>query len=120
MEIALKIANKIKANERFSAYIVIPMWPEGVPTANATQRILYWQVHTCAYSLMWSFFSLFLFLTCGSYNPPLRLSFISNPGSLEPQASHEAPIAFAEARGLLLYQTPWGSFGHSFTLKVGS
>ncbi|CAN6466419.1 unnamed protein product [Victoria cruziana] len=46
MEIALKIANKIKANERFSAYIVIPMWPEGVPTANATQRILYWQHKT--------------------------------------------------------------------------
>ncbi|KAF3779996.1 Phospholipase D beta 1 [Nymphaea thermarum] len=46
MEIALKIAKKIKANERFSAYIVIPMWPEGVPTGNATQRILYWQRQT--------------------------------------------------------------------------
>ncbi|KAG1362334.1 Phospholipase D beta 2 [Cocos nucifera] len=43
IEIALKIANKIKANERFSAYIVIPMWPEGNPTGAATQRILYWQ-----------------------------------------------------------------------------
>ena len=27
IEIALKIANKIRANERFAAYIVIPMWP---------------------------------------------------------------------------------------------
>lgn len=44
MEIALKIAEKIKANERFAAYIVIPMWPEGVPTGAATQRILFWQV----------------------------------------------------------------------------
>lgn len=44
MEIALKIAEKIRANERFAAYIVIPMWPEGVPTGAATQRILYWQV----------------------------------------------------------------------------
>lgn len=44
MEIALKIANKIKQNERFSVYIVIPMWPEGVPTSTATQRILFWQV----------------------------------------------------------------------------
>ena len=44
IEIALKIANKIKANERFSAYIVVPMWPEGNPTGAATQRILYWQV----------------------------------------------------------------------------
>lgn len=44
IEIALKIANKIYANERFSAYIVIPMWPEGSPTGAPTQRILYWQV----------------------------------------------------------------------------
>uniref|UniRef100_A0A1J3GLI1 phospholipase D n=3 Tax=Noccaea caerulescens TaxID=107243 RepID=A0A1J3GLI1_NOCCA len=46
MEIALKIAEKIRANERFAAYIVIPMWPEGVPTGAATQRILYWQHKT--------------------------------------------------------------------------
>ncbi|KAJ3686415.1 hypothetical protein LUZ61_015579 [Rhynchospora tenuis] len=46
VEIALKIANKIKANERFAAYIVIPMWPEGKPTGPTTQRILYWQKKT--------------------------------------------------------------------------
>ncbi|XP_030931820.1 phospholipase D gamma 1-like isoform X2 [Quercus lobata] len=46
MEIALKIAEKIRANERFAVYIVIPMWPEGAPTGNATQRILYWQNKT--------------------------------------------------------------------------
>ncbi|XP_010272594.1 PREDICTED: phospholipase D beta 1-like [Nelumbo nucifera] len=46
MEIALKIANKIRANERFAAYIVIPMWPEGVPTSTAMQRILFWQNKT--------------------------------------------------------------------------
>ncbi|CAI0470576.1 unnamed protein product [Linum tenue] len=46
MEIALKIADKIKAHERFAAYIVIPMWPEGVPTGAATQRILFWQHKT--------------------------------------------------------------------------
>ncbi|KAG7998257.1 hypothetical protein I3843_01G249800 [Carya illinoinensis] len=46
MEIALKIANKIRANERFAVYIVIPMWPEGVPTGAATQRILFWQNKT--------------------------------------------------------------------------
>ena len=44
MEIALKIAEKIKTNERFAVYIVIPMWPEGAPTGATTQRILYWQV----------------------------------------------------------------------------
>ncbi|KAA8515979.1 hypothetical protein F0562_019158 [Nyssa sinensis] len=46
MEIALKIADKIRAHERFSAYIVIPMWPEGNPTGAATQRILFWQHKT--------------------------------------------------------------------------
>lgn len=46
MEIALKIANKIKQKERFSVYIVIPMWPEGVPSSIATQRILFWQFKT--------------------------------------------------------------------------
>ena len=43
MEIALKIANKIKQNERFSVYILIPMWPEG-SLPDVTQRILRWQV----------------------------------------------------------------------------
>ncbi|CAM8909552.1 unnamed protein product [Rhodiola kirilowii] len=46
LEIALKIANKIRASERFSAYILVPMWPEGVPTSGPTQRILYWQNKT--------------------------------------------------------------------------
>ncbi|GJU76480.1 phospholipase D beta 1-like protein [Tanacetum coccineum] len=46
MEIALKVANKIRVKERFAVYIVIPMWPEGNPTNNATQRILYWQHKT--------------------------------------------------------------------------
>ncbi|URE32011.1 hypothetical protein MUK42_01782, partial [Musa troglodytarum] len=46
IEIALKIANKIRAKERFSAYIIIPMWPEGNPTGAPTQRILFWQNKT--------------------------------------------------------------------------
>ncbi|KAF8772740.1 hypothetical protein HU200_005443 [Digitaria exilis] len=46
IEIALKIANKIYANERFSAFIIIPMWPEGNPSGTPTQRILYWQKET--------------------------------------------------------------------------
>lgn len=46
MEIALKIAAKIRSHERFAVYIVIPMWPEGNPTGAATQRILFWQNKT--------------------------------------------------------------------------
>ncbi|MCE3215700.1 hypothetical protein HAX54_003234 [Datura stramonium] len=48
MEIALKIARKIAANEPFAAYIVVPMWPEGVPTSKAVQEILFWQSQTMA------------------------------------------------------------------------
>lgn len=44
MELALKIASKIRADERFAVYIVIPMWPEGVPSSASVQEILYWQV----------------------------------------------------------------------------
>ncbi|XP_073119175.1 phospholipase D delta-like isoform X2 [Henckelia pumila] len=44
MELALKIASKIRAEERFAVYVVLPMWPEGNPKENVTQEILFWQV----------------------------------------------------------------------------
>lgn len=44
MELALKIASKIRAKERFAVYVIIPMWPEGDPKSAAVQEILYWQV----------------------------------------------------------------------------
>lgn len=44
MELALKIASKIRANERFAVYIIIPMWPEGAPSSASVQEILFWQV----------------------------------------------------------------------------
>lgn len=46
MELALKIASKIRAKERFVVYIIIPMWPEGDPNSGPMQEILYWQVMT--------------------------------------------------------------------------
>ncbi|KAH9602850.1 hypothetical protein KSS87_017874, partial [Heliosperma pusillum] len=46
IEIALKVASKIRANERFAAYVIIPMWPEGDPKGLAMQRILFWQYKT--------------------------------------------------------------------------
>ncbi|KAM7264319.1 hypothetical protein ACFE04_002002 [Oxalis oulophora] len=45
MELALKIARKINDHQRFAVYIVIPLWPEGVPTSNAIQENLFWQVN---------------------------------------------------------------------------
>lgn len=51
MELAMKIASKIRANERFSVYIVVPMWPEGNPKDNVVQEILFWQVICSLYVL---------------------------------------------------------------------
>ncbi|KAJ8423037.1 hypothetical protein Cgig2_002583 [Carnegiea gigantea] len=45
-ELSLKIVSKIEACERFSVYVVIPMWPEGEPESAAVQAILYWQALT--------------------------------------------------------------------------
>lgn len=46
MELALKICSKIKEDKRFAVYIVIPMWPEGVPESGPVQEILYFQTQT--------------------------------------------------------------------------
>ncbi|XP_022131534.1 phospholipase D alpha 1-like isoform X4 [Momordica charantia] len=45
-EISLKIVSKIEGGERFTAYIVIPMWPEGIPESASVQAILDWQRRT--------------------------------------------------------------------------
>ncbi|XP_020242137.1 phospholipase D alpha 1-like [Asparagus officinalis] len=45
-ELSLKIVSKIEARERFTVYIVIPMWPEGVPNSESVQAILDWQRRT--------------------------------------------------------------------------
>jgi phospholipase D1/2 len=41
-ELSLKIVSKFKAGEPFAVYIVVPMWPEGVPTAWNIQAMLSW------------------------------------------------------------------------------
>ena len=42
-EITLKIINKIKQGERFVAYILLPMWNEGVTETAAIQEVIYWE-----------------------------------------------------------------------------
>jgi len=46
MEIALKVASKVRAGEPFTAYVVMPMWPEGNPGSGPAQEILFWQNQT--------------------------------------------------------------------------
>ncbi|KAL3745429.1 hypothetical protein ACJRO7_014521 [Eucalyptus globulus] len=45
-ELSLKIVSKIEAGERFAVYVVIPMWPEGIPESEAVKAILDWQRRT--------------------------------------------------------------------------
>ena len=45
-EIAQKIVEKIYNGERFVAYIIIPMFPEGDPGSIPVQVPLYWQTRT--------------------------------------------------------------------------
>lgn len=42
-EILAKICEKISKDERFMAYILLPMFPEGVPESKPTQELLRWQ-----------------------------------------------------------------------------
>ncbi|XP_050236027.1 phospholipase D alpha 1 [Mercurialis annua] len=45
-ELSLKIVSKIEAEERFTVYVVLPMWPEGIPESGSVQAILDWQKRT--------------------------------------------------------------------------
>jgi phospholipase D1/2 len=44
MELALKVASKIRDHQPFAVYVVIPMWPEGAPDSGPMQEILFFQV----------------------------------------------------------------------------
>ncbi|CAL4067307.1 unnamed protein product [Meganyctiphanes norvegica] len=46
LEISLKIEDKIRNGERFMAYILIPMFPEGRPADKVIQEIIHWQYRT--------------------------------------------------------------------------
>ncbi|PWA90284.1 phospholipase D alpha 1 [Artemisia annua] len=45
-ELSLKICSKIRAGEKFTVYVVVPMWPEGIPESASVQAILDWQRRT--------------------------------------------------------------------------
>ncbi|CAN6810830.1 unnamed protein product [Brassica oleracea] len=39
-ELSLKIISKIEKGETFRVYVVVPMWPEGLPESGSVQAIL--------------------------------------------------------------------------------
>ncbi|KAL7641190.1 UNVERIFIED_CONTAM: hypothetical protein RMT77_008328 [Armadillidium vulgare] len=46
LEIAAHIEGKIRKGERFTAYILVPMFPEGKPADKVIQEMLHWQFRT--------------------------------------------------------------------------
>lgn len=44
LEIAMKVASKIRKREPFAAYIVIPLFPEGDPTSQAVQQVAFYNL----------------------------------------------------------------------------
>ncbi|KAJ0250267.1 C2 domain-containing protein [Hirschfeldia incana] len=74
-EIALKIANKIRARENFAAYIVIPMLPEGNPTGIVTHSILQYQYKTMQMMYLTIYKALVEAELDGQYEPQDYLNF---------------------------------------------
>ena len=46
LELTMKIVSQIKKGKPFTVYVIIPMYPEGVPADGAVQEILCWQNKT--------------------------------------------------------------------------
>ena len=46
LELAMRIVKAIQNDEPFGVYVILPLYPEGVPTDGAVQEILYWQYKT--------------------------------------------------------------------------
>ncbi|KAF5196440.1 Phospholipase d alpha [Thalictrum thalictroides] len=72
-ELSLKIISKIEAGERFMVYVVIPMWPEGIPESASVQAILDWQRRTM--EMMYGDISLAIQAKGLQANPKDYLSF---------------------------------------------
>ncbi|XP_027368199.1 phospholipase D alpha 1-like [Abrus precatorius] len=110
-ELSLKVVSKIEAGERFSVYIVIPMWPEGIPESAAVQSILNWQKMTM--NMMYTDIVHALQVKGIQADPKDYLSFFclgnrekKNNGELEPSTGpeHESDYNRAQqARRFMIY-----------------
>uniref|UniRef100_A0A0E0LUQ0 Phospholipase D n=1 Tax=Oryza punctata TaxID=4537 RepID=A0A0E0LUQ0_ORYPU len=72
-ELSLKLASKIRAGDSFRVYVVLPMWPEGVPESATVQAILDWQRRTM--EMMYKDVAAALAARGSTQNPREYLSF---------------------------------------------
>ncbi|KAI5005566.1 hypothetical protein ZWY2020_032809 [Hordeum vulgare] len=110
-ELSLKIVSKIEAGERFTVYVVVPMWPEGVPESASVQAILDWQRRTM--EMMYTDITQALEAKGIEANPKEYLTFfclgnreVKQDGEYEPQEQPEPDthyIRAQEARRFMIY-----------------
>ncbi|OIW19211.1 hypothetical protein TanjilG_20336 [Lupinus angustifolius] len=110
-ELSLKIVSKIEAGERFTVYVVVPMWPEGVPESASVQAILDWQRRTL--DMMYKDVVQALRAKGSEEDPRNYLTFfclgnreVKKPGEYEPSEQPEDDSDYQraqEARRFMIY-----------------
>ncbi|KAF6151194.1 hypothetical protein GIB67_037402 [Kingdonia uniflora] len=110
-ELSLKIVSKIEAGERFTVYVVVPMWPEGIPESASVQAILDWQKRTM--EMMYTDISEALQSKGIEANPKDYLTFfclgnreVKKSGEYEPTEKPEPDTDYSraqEARRFMIY-----------------
>lgn len=110
-ELSLKICSKIEAGERFTVYVVVPMWPEGIPESASVQAILDWQRRTM--EMMYADIVKALRAKGSEENPRNYLTFfclgnreVKRSGEYEPSETPDADTNYAraqEARRFMIY-----------------
>ncbi|XP_022893430.1 phospholipase D alpha 1-like [Olea europaea var. sylvestris] len=102
-ELSLKIVSKIEAGERFTVYIVLPMWPEGYPETSSVQAILDWQKRTM--EMMYTDIVQALKAKGIVANPKDYLTFfclgnreIKKPGEYEPSEKPDSDTDYSRAQ----------------------
>ncbi|XP_077220239.1 phospholipase D alpha 1 [Tasmannia lanceolata] len=110
-ELSLKIVSKIEAGERFTVYVVVPMWPEGIPETGSVQAILDWQRRTM--DMMYTDIAQALHAKGLEANPKEYLTFFclgnretKRSGEYEPQEKPEPDtdyIRTQQARRFMIY-----------------
>jgi hypothetical protein len=110
-ELSLKIISKIEVGERFIVYVVVPMWPEGVPESASVQVILDWQRRTM--EMMYTDIAQALKANEIEANPNDYLTFfclgnreVKQDGEYEPEEHPEPDTDYIwaqEARRFMIY-----------------
>lgn len=126
LEITSKIEEKIRAGQQYTAYITIPMFPEGKPADKVTQEILHWQFRTI--EMMYRRVGAALQKMNSSAHPQDYLLFFclgkkedatTFPETLSPPEDPSAAAAFASKRLMIYVHSKMAIFDDEFII-VGS